>query len=98
MAEPRDIQEALREAVDKTVQATLDTRERAAGAVDELTGGVREVVRGAEQDITRRRQTVREAVGDRLPATQEDLKELRSELRALGKRLDSIEERLAEKP
>ena len=90
MAERRDIQEALREAVDKTVQATLETRDRAAGAVDEFTDAVGGAVRGAEQ----RQRTVLSAVGDRLPATQEDLKELRNELQALAERLDAIEERL----
>jgi hypothetical protein len=37
---------------------------------------------------------VRGAIEERRPATSEDLKELRSELRAIARRLDAIEERL----
>ncbi len=83
MADRRDIPDALREAVDRTVQATIDTRERAQAAADDL-------VKGAEKGG----RNVRAAVEDRLPATQDDVKEIKSELREIGRRLDEIEKRL----
>ena len=96
MAEPRDIPDALREAVERTVQATVETRGRAQGAVDDLTGSVDELVKGAEKNISQRRRSVRAAVGERLPATQEDVRELRTELRRIARRLEAIEGRLPE--
>ncbi len=98
VAEPRDIPDALREAVERTVQATLDTRGRAQGAASELSASVDDLVRGAEKGLSRRRRSVRAAVGDRLPATQDDVKAIRAELRRIGQRLDAIEERLPPKP
>ena len=94
MAEPRDIPDALREAVERTVQATVDTRERAQGAASDLSASVDDLVKGAEEGLTRRRRSVRAAVGERLPATQDDVKAIRAELRKIGQRLDAIEERL----
>jgi polyhydroxyalkanoate synthesis regulator phasin len=83
MARRRTTPKELLEAVERTVQATMGsarvTRERAQGAVDELVDSLR----GAEANLT-----------DRLPATREDIKELRAELRRIGRRLDAIEERL----
>jgi polyhydroxyalkanoate synthesis regulator phasin len=80
---PKELPDAVLEAVERTVQATMGsargTRERAQGAVDELVDSLR----GAEANLT-----------DRLPATREDVKELRAELRRIGRRLDAIEERL----
>ena len=35
-----------------------------------------------------------EAIDTRRPATYEDIRELKAELRAIGRRLDAIEERL----
>lgn len=82
--------DAVRDAVERTVQATIGTRERAQEAVDEI-------VRSA--DTSRRAVTtrVREALEDARPATAEDIKDLRKELRAIGRRLDAIEERLPAK-
>jgi sirohydrochlorin ferrochelatase len=94
VAEPRDIPDALREAVERTVQATVETRGRAQGAVDDLTGSVDELVKGAEKSLTERRRSVRAAVGERLPATQEDIKEVRAELRRITRRLAAIEKHL----
>jgi hypothetical protein len=37
------------------------------------------------------------AIEGRRPATSEDIKEIRAELRAIGRRLDKIEERLPKK-
>jgi len=40
-------------------------------------------LRGAESNLA-----------DRLPATRDDIRELKAELRSIGRRLDAIEERL----
>lgn len=76
MPERKDIQDALREAVDRTVRASIDTRERAQGAAGGVAG------------------SVRSAVEDRLPVTQEDMKALRAELERIDRRLRAIEQRL----
>jgi polyhydroxyalkanoate synthesis regulator phasin len=84
---PKDVPDALREAVERTVQATVgsaqQTRDRAQGAVDELVDAA----------VSRSR-AARVAMEDRLPATHEDVKELKAELRRISRRLDAIEERL----
>ena len=84
---PKELPDAVREAVERTVQSTVgsarDTRHRAQGAVDELV----------EAAVSRSR-AAREAIDDRLPATQDDVKGLRAELRRIARRLDAIEERL----
>ncbi len=98
MAERRDIPDALRDAVERTVQATVGTRELAQGAASDLSASVDELVKGAEKGLTRSRRTVRAAVGERLPATHDDMKAIRAELRRIGKRLEAIEASLAEKP
>ena len=99
MAERRDIPDALREAVERTVQATVGTRELAQGAASDLSASVDDLVKGAEKGITRSRRSVTAAVGERLPASHDDVKAIRAELRRIGKRLDAIEERLpAAKP
>jgi chromosome segregation ATPase len=88
---PQRLPEAVREAVDRTLQVTREgaetTRTRAQDAVDEL-------VRGAEAGAEAVRDRVKEAIEDRRPATSDDLRELRKELRAIARRLDAIEERL----
>jgi hypothetical protein len=63
----------LREAVERTVDATL---------------------KGAEERLTRGRRSMTEAIEGRRPASNDDIKELKKELRAIGRRLDKIEERL----
>ena len=80
-----ELPDTLREAVERTVQATVGSAERTRGAMDEL-------VRGAEAGLARSRR----AVVDALPATQEDIRALRRELRAIGRRLEAIERRLPE--
>ena len=84
----------MREAVERTVQATVGsagrTRNRAQGAVDDLAEAVDDLMRGAESGLARSGRVVRGAI----PATQDDLREVRAELRAIGRRLESIEERL----
>ena len=88
---PQRLPDAVREAVDRTLQATREsaetTRTRAQDAVDEL-------VRGAEAGAEAVRERVRGAIEERRPATSDDLRELRLELRAITRRLDAIEERL----
>lgn len=98
MAERRDIPDALRDAVERTVQATVGTRERAQGAASDLSASVDELVKGAEKGITRSRRTVTAAVGERLPATHDDIKAIRAELRRIGKRLEAIEASLSDQP
>jgi len=88
---PPRLPEAVREAVERTLQATREgaetTRTRAQDAVDEL-------VRGAEAGAEAVRDRVRGAIEERRPATSDDIKDLRKELRAIARRLDAIEERL----
>ncbi len=84
---PGDIPDALREAVERTVEATRgsaqETRDRAQSALDEVV-----------DTLGRSRNAVLGALDERRPATQEDVKELKAELRKIGRRLDAIEERL----
>jgi ABC-type transporter Mla subunit MlaD len=92
---PQRLPEAVREAVDRTLQVTREgaetTRTRAQDAVDEL-------VRGAEAGAEAVRDRVKGAIEERRPATSDDLRDLRKELRAIGRRLDAIEERLPPPP
>jgi chromosome segregation ATPase len=87
----------LRDAVERTVQATLGSaerqRERTQGALDDLAGTVDQLRRGAEAGIARGRR----AIEERRPATSEDIRELKAEIRRIGRRLDAIEERLPAK-
>lgn len=91
---PKELPDAVRDAVERTVQATVGSagrsRSRAQGALDDIA----DRVRGAEASISRSRRAVTGAIDDRLPATQEDVRELKAELRRIGRRLDAIEERL----
>ncbi len=55
-------------------------------------GRTRDRAQGTMDDLV---DAVRGAIDDRLlPATNEDMRELKAELRAIGRRLDKIEERL----
>ena len=98
MAKPAD---NLRDAVERTVEATMGSADRgrsaAQGALDDLVESVEELRKGAEDRLARGRRSVTEAIEGRRPATADDLKELRAELRAIGRRLDKIEERLPKK-
>ena len=95
MAKPAD---NLRDAVERTVEATIGSAERsrsaAQGALDDLVDSVEELRKGAEQRLARGRKSMTDAIEGRRPATYDDIKELRAELRAIGRRLDRIEERL----
>ena len=98
MAKPAD---NLRDAVEKTVEATLGSAERsrsaAHGALDDLVESVEDLRKGAEERLSRGRRSVAEAIEGRRPASLDDIKELKAELRAIGRRLDRIEERLPAK-
>ncbi len=98
MAKPAD---NLRDAVERTVDATLGSagkgRSAAQGALDDLVDSVEELRKGAEDRLTRGRRSVTEAIEGRRPATSDEIKEVHAELRAIGRRLDKIEERLPKK-
>jgi hypothetical protein len=51
-------------------------------------------IRGAEERLSKGRRSMAEAIEGRRPASYDDVKELQKELRAIGRRLDKIEERL----
>ncbi len=57
-------------------------------------GRTRDRAQGTVDDLV---DAVRGAIDDRLPPTNEDMRELKAELRAIGRRLDAIEERLPKK-
>ena len=84
----------LRDAVERTVQATIGSAERQRErTIDELAGTVDNLRKGAGASLARGRR----ALENSRPATHEDLRELRSELRKIARRLDAIEERLPAK-
>lgn len=91
----------LRDAVEKTVEATLGSagrsRSAAQGALDDLVESVEDLRKGAEERLSRGRRSMADVIEGRRPATSEDIKELKAELRAIGRRLDKIEERLPAK-
>lgn len=97
----KELPDAVREAVDRTVQATrgsaVQTRDRAQGAVDDLVETVDDLVKGAEGRIGRGRRAAARAIDDVRPVTNEDMRELKAELRRIGRRLEAIEERLPAK-
>jgi hypothetical protein len=98
---PGDLPESLRDAVERTVEATLGSagrgREAAQGALDDLAGTVDELRRGAEDRLSRSRRSVTDAIEGRRLATHDDIGDLKAELRAISRRLDAIEERLPAK-
>jgi polyhydroxyalkanoate synthesis regulator phasin len=91
----------LRDAVERTVEATLGSaersRSRAQGALDDLVESVDDLRKGAEQRLSRGRRTVADVIEGNRPASSDDIKELKAELRAIGRRLDKLEERLPAK-
>lgn len=98
---PKELPDSLREAVERTVDATLGSagrgREAAQGALDDVVNSVDELRRGAELRLSRSRRSMSEAIEGRRPANLEDIRELKAELRAIGRRLDALEERLPAK-
>ena len=83
------------------MQATLGSaerqRERTQGALDDLAGTVGQIRKDAGAGIARRGKAVVGALEERRPATHDDMRELRAELRRISRRLDAIEERLPAK-
>ena len=102
---PKEIPDSLREAVERTVDATLGSparaaersREAAQGALDDMVHSVDELRRGAEERLAKRRRSVTGAIEGRRPANLDDVRELQAEVRAIARRLDAIEERLPAK-
>jgi ElaB/YqjD/DUF883 family membrane-anchored ribosome-binding protein len=90
----KELPDAVRDAVDRTVQATVGSAERSRDRAQEALDGVVDRVREAEASISRSTRVVTEAIDDRMPATHEDIKELKAELRAVARRLEAIEQRL----
>lgn len=70
------VQATLREAVERTVSVGQHTRSRAQDAVD---------------DFGRAAGRFRQQLEGRAPATQDDLDEIRAELRGLARRIDKLE-------
>jgi hypothetical protein len=98
---PKELPDALRDAVERTVDATLGSagrsREAAQGALDDMAHSVDELRRGAEERLSKGRRSMTEALEGRRPASVDDVRELKEELRAISRRLDAIEERLPAK-
>jgi polyhydroxyalkanoate synthesis regulator phasin len=72
------VQATLRDAVERTVSVGQQTRSRAAEAVD---------------DLGKAAGRFRQQIEGRAPATQEELSAIRSELRALARRIDKLEKK-----
>lgn len=91
----------LRDAVERTVEATLGSagrsREAAQGALDDVVSSVDELRKGAEERLAKSRRSMAEVLEGRRPASYDDIRELKTELRSIGRRLDAIEERLPAK-
>src|SRR3954469_10275511 len=87
-ATPQQLPDAVRDAVERTIQATLGSAQQTRGALDD-------VVSGAEASAKNVRARVREAVEKGRPATSDDIKDLRAEIRALSRRLDKLEKKPA---
>ena len=96
-ANPRDLREAVERTVESTLGSAERSREAAQGALDDVVHSVEELRRGAEQRLARGRRSMAGAIEGRRPATVDDLRELRAELRAIGRRLDAIEDKLSAK-
>lgn len=96
-----ELPDSLREAVERTVDATLGSagrsREAAQSALDDVAQSVDELRRGAEERLAKGRRSMTGAIEGRRPANLDDIRELKKELRALARRLDAIEERLPAK-
>jgi polyhydroxyalkanoate synthesis regulator phasin len=91
----------LRDAVERTVEATLGSagrsREAAQGALDDVVSSVDELRKGAEERLAKSRRSMAEVLEGLRPASYDDIRELKTELRSIGRRLDAIEERLPAK-
>jgi hypothetical protein len=59
-----------------------------------MVQSVDDLRKGAEERLSKSRRSMAEAIEGRRPASYEDVRELKTELRAISRRLDAIEERL----
>jgi polyhydroxyalkanoate synthesis regulator phasin len=91
----QQVPDAVRDAVERTIQATVGSAQMTRGRAQEA---VDEIVRGAGASADSLRKSVRGAIEERRPASEGDVKAIRSELRAIARRLDAIEQRLPAKP
>lgn len=80
--------------METTLGSAEKSRDAAQGALDDLADTVEDLRKEAGQRIGRSRRAVAGALDARRPATYEDVRELKAELRAIGRRLDAIEKRL----
>jgi hypothetical protein len=54
-------------------------------------------IRGAEERLSKGRKSMTDALEGRRPVTLDDIRELQKELRAIGRRLDRIEDSMPKK-
>lgn len=80
--------------MESTLGSAGRSRDAAQGALDDLAETVDDLRRGAEDRLARSRKAVAEVIDTRRPATYEDVRDLKADLRAIARRLDAIEERL----
>jgi hypothetical protein len=96
------IPDAVREAVERTVQATVggakeaqeNTNRRASGVRTRAASALDDIAKSAEAGAEVVQKRVREALEDARPATHDDVKAILKELRALNRRVAALEERL----
>jgi polyhydroxyalkanoate synthesis regulator phasin len=88
---PQRIPDTVRDAVERTIQATVGSAQQTRGRAQEA---VDDIVRGAEAGAESVRARARRAIDTTRPATYEDVRDIQAELRKLGRRLDAIEQRL----
>ena len=79
----KELPDAVRDAVERTVQATVGSAERSRSRAQDALDDIAGNIAGK--------------VKGGLPATNEDIRDIKTELRRIGRRLDAIEERLPAK-
>jgi hypothetical protein len=80
--------DAVRDAVERTIQATL-------GSALETRGRAQDLVRGAEASAEAVRDRVREAIEVGRPATYDEVRELKAQVQELTRRLEALERAVA---
>ena len=83
--------------MDATLGSAGRSREAAQGALDDVVSSVDDLRKGAEERLAKSRRSMADALEGRRPASYDDIRELKAELRAIGRRLDAIEKRLPAK-
>jgi polyhydroxyalkanoate synthesis regulator phasin len=89
---PQRLPDAVREAVERTIQATVGSAQQTRGRAQEA---VDDIVRGAEETGKTVRTRVQKSIDRTRPATHEDINDLRAEITKLSRRLDKVEKDLA---